>query len=144
MEYKKYINKIMAGADEKKVAEMTEYLCELIDMVNDSELDKVEQKLYEIAEGKILNEDKAREIITKMKPSGKKWELADTEAVRTQYGYENIRPVDFWIVMNMAFNDYEDLFKDNVDYYAKFSKDFIMDEDAIDNKIYCYFMKISK
>ena len=46
--------------------------------------------------------------------------------------------------MNSAINDYEDLFKDNIEWYAKFSKDFIDDEDAIDEKVYVYFMKIPK
>jgi hypothetical protein len=79
-----------------------------------------------------------------MKPYGKKWELADTEGVRNSYGYSEIRPVDFWIVMNSAYNDYHDLFEENVEWYAKFSKDFITDPDAIDEKVYCYFMKIPR
>ncbi len=46
--------------------------------------------------------------------------------------------------MNSAYNDYEDLFKDSVEYYAKFSRDFIKDEDAVDEKVYIYFTKIPK
>jgi len=46
--------------------------------------------------------------------------------------------------MNSAYNDYEDLFKDNIEYYAKFSRDFIKDEDAVDEKVYIYFTKIPK
>jgi hypothetical protein len=30
-----------------------------------------------------------------MKPSGMKWTLGDTNNVKAQYGYEDIRPVDF-------------------------------------------------
>ena len=30
-----------------------------------------------------------------MKPFGMKWTLEETEGVRAQYGYEDIRPVDF-------------------------------------------------
>ena len=144
MDYKKYINKIISSGDSKKIDEMSDYMEYIIDMVGDRELEKVEEKLYEIAEGRILTEDKAKEIIECMEPYGKKWELADTEGVRNSYGYSEIRPVDFWIVMNSAYNDYHDLFEENVEWYAKFSKDFITDPDAIDEKVYCYFMKIPR
>ena len=144
MDYKKYITKILNSGDTNKVEEMSEYMEYIIDMVGDRELEKVEQKLYEIAEGKVLNEDMAKEIIDGMKPYGMKWNLVDTEGVRNSYGYLDIRPVDFWIVMNSAYNDYHDLFEENVEWYAKFSKDFIMDPDAIDEKVYCYFIKIPR
>lgn len=144
MEYKTYINKIISSGSTEKIDELSDYMNYIIDMVGDREREKVEEKLYEISEGKVLNEDMAKEIIERMKPTGMKWALADTETVRNNYGLTNIRPVDFWIVMNSAYNDYEDLFKDNVDLYVKFTKDFIMDEDAIEDKVYCYFMKIPK
>jgi len=144
MDYKKYITKILSSGDTDKIEEMSEYMEYIIDMVGDRELEKVEQKLYEIAEGKVLNEDMAKEIIEDMKPYGMKWTLTDTEGVRGNYGYSDIRPVDFWIVMNSAYNDYHDLFEENIEWYAKFSKDFIIDPDAIDEKVYCYFMKIPR
>lgn len=46
--------------------------------------------------------------------------------------------------MNSAFNDYNDIFKDNVELYAKFSRDFIKDEDAVDEKVYYYFTMLPK
>lgn len=144
MEYKHYINKILASNNEEKIDELSDYMTYIIEMVGDREREKVEEKLYEIVEGKVLNEDMAKEIIENMKPKGMKWNLTDTENVRNTYGYSDIRPVDFWVVMNSAYNDYEDIFKDNVEWYAKFSKDFIKDEDAIEEKVYCYFMKIPK
>ena len=143
MEIKKYIKKIVSSDDENKKEKLANWMCEILEHM-DKDLDEVEIKLYEISEGRVLNEEKAKHLIEHMKPHGMKWTLEETEAVRNQYGYEDIRPIDFWIVMNSAFNDYEDLFKDNIEYYAKFSKDFIMDEDAIDEKVYCYFMKIPK
>jgi hypothetical protein len=79
-----------------------------------------------------------------MKPFGKKWEINETEEVKNAYGFTDLRSVDFWIVMNSAFNDYNDLFKDNVEWYAKFSRDFIKDEDAVDDKVYYYFTMIPK
>lgn len=73
-----------------------------------------------------------------------KWTLSDTEGVRKQYGYTTIRPIDFWIVLNSAYNDYHDLFNEDVDMYVKFAKDFIQDEDAEDDKVYTYFSEIPK
>ena len=46
--------------------------------------------------------------------------------------------------MNSAYNDYSDIFKDNIDMYAKYSRDFICDEDAVDEKVYYYFSMIPK
>lgn len=46
--------------------------------------------------------------------------------------------------MNSAYNDYNDIFNDTVDYYARFSKDFIKDPDAVEDKVYYYFTMIPK
>lgn len=68
--------------------------------------------------------------------------MTQTEEVRNQYGIGNVRDVDFWVVMNMAWNDYKEVFEDNVEMYAKFSEAFIKDEDAVKSKVYDYFMNI--
>lgn len=144
---KEYIKKILASGDDHKHHEMLEYIeCLLKKIENKEEKECMERWLYEISEGRILNEMKADKLISKMKPFGKKWELADTENIRLNSGpgYEDIRPVDFWIVMNSAYNDYNDIFNDTVDYYARFSKDFIKDPDAVEDKVYYYFTMIPK
>lgn len=144
---KEYIKKILASGDDHKHHEMLEYIeCLLKKIENEEEKECMERWLYEISEGRILNEMKADKLISKMKPFGKKWELADTENIRLNSGpgYEDIRPVDFWIVMNSAYNDYNDIFNDTVDYYARFSKDFIKDPDAVEDKVYYYFTMIPK
>ena len=46
--------------------------------------------------------------------------------------------------MNSAYNDYNDIFKEDVGLYSRFSKDFIMDEDAVEDKVYYYFTMIPK
>ena len=146
MDTKEYVHKIITSADEKRFSEFAEYVDCLIKKIDKKDEEEMERWLYEISEGKVLNENKAHELIKNMKPYGEKWSLADTEGVRTSYGeaYSDIRPVDFWIVMNSAYNDYNDLFNDNIEYYAKFSKDFIKDTDAVEDKIYYYFSMIPK
>ena len=86
----------------------------------------------------------AEEIISKMQPYHMRWTLEETREVQNQYGLDNIRDIDFWIVMNSAYNDYRDLFGDNIEMYARFSKDFIQDEDAKDGKVFLYFTSILK
>ena len=144
MEIKKYITKILSSNNENKKEEMMEFLCDVFDDLDKDDYEEVERRFYEISEGKVLNEEKAKKLIETMKPYGMKWSMADTENVRITYGYEDIRPVDFWITMNSAYNDYNDIFKDNIELYAKFSKDFIMDEDAVEDKVYYYFAMIPK
>ena len=143
MEIKMYIEKILNLDDAKKKEKLMHWMCKIVEE-SDIDKDVIETELYEIMEGKVFNEERARYLIEHMKPFGMKWTLEDTEGVRKQYGYEDIRPVDFWIVMNSAYNDYNDLFNDNIEYYAKYSKDFIKDEDAKEDKVYYYFSMIPK
>ena len=53
-------------------------------------------------------------------------------------------PNEFNVVMNMAYSDYSEVFGDNLDMYAKFSKAFIKDEDAKEGKVFTYFNEIPK
>ena len=145
-EINKYVENILSSADENKFKEMGEYIECLLEKIDDEYVEDMERWLYEISEGRVLNERRAAELIEGMKPFGKKWELADTENVRNSMGpeYADIRPVDFWIVMNSAYNDFNDLFKEDTGLYARYSKDFIKDEDAVEDKIYYYYSMIPK
>ena len=144
MDIKHYVEKIMASDSQTKKDELVDMISSIIDCWEDEDKKELENQLYEIAEGKVLNEEKAESLINAMKPYGRKWTIDETNSVKAQYGYDDIRPVDFWIVMNSAWNDYNDLFKDNVEYYARYSYDFIKDEDAVDDKVYYYFTMLPK
>ena len=61
----------------------------------DIDKEAIEIALYELTEGRVLNEERARHLIENMKPFGMKWTLEETEGVRKQYGYDDIRSVDF-------------------------------------------------
>lgn len=145
--HKLYINKIIDSKDMEKCRQLGDLFIGAIDFIKQVDTDEYEDlecDLYEISEGRILNEEKATYIINEMKPYGMHWTLEQTESVRKDNGFSTIRPVDFWIVMNMAYNDYHNLFEENLDQYAKYSKLFILDEDAEDDKIYTYFTEIPK
>ena len=104
--------------------------------------DKYLMKLYQMAYGNILNKEMAHEIVLNMKPYAERWSLEDTQKMQQDYGIDNIRPVDFYIVINSAYNDYKDLFNDEIEKYIKFTVDFIQDEDAKSDKVFLYYTTI--
>ena len=106
--------------------------------------EKYKTELYEMAYGKVLTEEMAKDIIMAMEPYHMKWSLEETSQVQRQYDLEKIRDIDFWIVMNSAYNDYKDLFNDDLEQYVKFTKLFIMDKDGKEDKVYLYFCTIPK
>ena len=71
MEIKHYIKKIISSTDDKKKDELAHWMCEILEHM-DSDLEEVERELYEMSEGKVLNEEKAGKLIEDMKPFGMK------------------------------------------------------------------------
>lgn len=132
----------------------TEDMYALNDMLDELICDLKEQKpklyreykmeLYKLAYGKVLSEEMAEEIIGKMRPYGMKWSLEETKQVQRQYNLEKIRDIDFWVVMNSAYNDFYDLFGEELENYVRYSKMFIKDDDAKEDKVFLYFVNIPK
>lgn len=89
--------------------------------------------------GDVLTEKMAKEIISNMRPYGQKFSIEDSREIQDRFGMNNIRDIDYWIVLNMSYNDYRDLFNDNVEMYAMFTRDFIEDEDGKQGKVFKYF-----
>ena len=58
-------------------------------------------------------------------------------------GY-NIDMVDFYVVANMMMNDYNDLLEEDEELALRMAYDWLNDEDAKDNKLYCYWKHIIK
>jgi hypothetical protein len=128
---------VVALAD---VAEM------LLDNIKESEpgfYKHAESVLYEAYYGKKLTHELAEKKIHCMKPYGMKWTEEQTTEVMKAHGM-SLDPIEFWVVMNMAYNDYHKMFEEDVEKYAEFSKLFIHDDDAVEGKVYEYFMKIPK
>ena len=98
-----------------------------------------EMKLYKMAYGMKLNKEMAEEIVSKMMPYRMRWSMEETKRMQQEYGVENIDYIDFFVVINSAFNDYRDLFGDNIENYVKYTVDFIQDEDAKQDKVFRYF-----
>jgi hypothetical protein len=145
MEIEDYIEKIVDNGrveDMKELSDMLEDTMEIINKYDEQCYKEMEMKLYKMAYGNVLSKKMAEEIVHKMKPSGMRWTFEETKDLQRQYGVDNINSVDFFVVINSAFNDYRDLFQDNVEDYMKFTIDFIEDEDAKQDKVFLYYTTI--
>ena len=141
------IIKIVDDGDRMEMEELSDMLQEVIEIIfnyNEEKGKEYELKLYCMAWGDVLSKQMAEEIISKMQPYHMRWSLEETRNIQNDYDLDNIRDIDFWVVMNSAYNDYRDLFNDNIEMYVKYSRDFILDEDAKNNKVFKYFTTIPR
>lgn len=128
--------------DMHELSDILEDTMEEIEKYDKECYDKYLMSLYKMAYGNVLNREMAEEIVSKMRPYGKRWSIEETKQMQEQYGIDDIRAVDFYIVLNSAFNDYRDLFGDDIEKYIKFTIDFIQDEDSKPDKIFLYYTQI--
>lgn len=141
---KKYIEKIVENGKQEDMEKLSDMLAEIIYKIKESHHDLYEHYkmcLYEMAYGEIISDEMREEIVERI---GEHWTLEETEQVKKDYGYNDIPANEFNVVMNMAYSDYKDVFEDNLDLYAKFSKAFIQDDDAKEGKVFIYFNEIAK
>jgi hypothetical protein len=132
--------------DTNKMNRLGDMLAEIICDFKNSHPDmyyKYKMELYELLNGQQLTEDKAGEWIRSMRPLGMHWTLEQTNEVHKEHKLE-VDKIDFWAMMNAMYNDYHDIFQDNVETYISLAKDFICDEDAEPNKTYIYWKNIAK
>lgn len=130
--------------DMNTLSDILEDVLEEIEKYDKECYDKYVMELYKMAYGNVLNRQMAEEIVSKMRPYGKRWSIEETQQIQNQYGLNNIRSVDFFIVMNSSFNDFRNIFEDDIEKYIKFSVDFIQDEDAKPDKIFLYYTTIAE
>ena len=144
MDIEEIIEKIVDNGRVEDMRELSDILEDTIETLKEyypEEYKKYEKKLYEMAYGCVLNKDMAHEIVSKMRPYGEKWRMEETSNIQRNYGL-NFRDPDFYVVINSAYNDYNDLFGDDIEKYVRFTNDFINDEDAKSDKVYIYYTMI--
>ena len=129
--------------DMHTLSDILEDTMEIIKKYDEDCYKKYEMELYKMAYGSTLSRSMAEDIVSKMRPYRKRWSMEETQRIQEEYGLNDIRPVDFFIVMNAAYNDYKDLFDENVEMYVRFTNDFINDEDAKEDKVFIYFTEIA-
>lgn len=146
MEIRYYIKMLGETKDTDKMNKLGDMLAEIVCDFKNSHPDmycKYKMELYELLNGQKLTEEKAGEWIRSMRPFGMHWTLEQTNEVYKEHKLE-IDKIDFWAMMNAMYNDYHDIFQDNVETYISLAKDFICDEDAEPNKTYIYWKNIAK
>lgn len=145
MDIENYIKTIVEMGSNEDMHEMSDIFddtLETIKKLDDRKYRQYKMRLYKIAYGNVLNQQMADEIVRNMQPHGMRWSIEETRNLQNQYGLGHIKDTDFYVVMNSAYNDYRDLFNDNVEDYMKFTLDFIQDEDAVNDKVFVYFTTI--
>lgn len=146
MDIEEYIDKIVQNGkieDMERLSEMLEDTMDIIKSYDERCYNEYALELYELAYGKNLNKEMAEKIVSKMRPYGKRWSIEETKQMQEQRGINNVSPIDFFVVINSAFNDYQNIFGDNIEDYIRFTMDFIKDEDAKQDKVYTYFTTIT-
>ena len=130
--------------DMHTLSDILEDTMEIIKKYNEESYKEYEMKLYRMAYGTTLSRQMAEEIVDKMQPYRTRWSYEDVRRIQEQYRLEDVRTNDLFVVLNYAYNDYKDIFGEDVETYIKFALDFINDEDAKDGKVFLYFTTIPK
>lgn len=152
MDIEASIDKIVKDGDVREMQKLSEVLEDVMELLEEYDKDvykKYEMCIYKMAYGTTLNKEMAEEIVSKMKPYRMRWTMEEARQIQDQYGMDNIRPLDFFVVLNSKFNDCKDTVErfakskeEELDMYVSLTKDFIMDEDAKEDKVFTYFTTI--
>ena len=151
MKIKEYINKIVNTGNKEDMEELSEMLDEAILKLkmNDEECyNEYKMKLYEMANGKILDENMAEEWVMSMKPRAR-WTMEETDQVLKQYNITSIDSIDWYVVMNMLYSDMKSVLgsgddEESLTKYVNAAKDWLQDEDAGPDKLYNYWKYVAK
>ena len=142
MKIREYIAKIGENKKIEDMQELGDMLAEIIYKMKESHpelYDKYKMKLYKMAYGYTFTDEMAEKIVANMQPYHTHWTKEQTTQVMKDAGLK-YDDNTWFIVLNMAYNDYHELFDDNLDMYIGFAKMFIDDPDAKPHKVFDYFM----
>lgn len=144
MNIEEYIERIVDNGKIEDMEELSDMLEDTMEIIKDYDekcYKEFEMKLYKMAYGNHLNKSMAQDIVNKMRPYGMRWNIEETENLQRQRGIEDIPKADFFVVINSAYNDYKDIFGEDLEGYIRFTIDFIKDEDAKEGKVFKYFVE---
>lgn len=143
MDIEDYIEKIVYNGKQEDMERLSEILDDLMEIVKQYDEKCYKEyaiELYKMAYGNHLNREIAEEIVKEMRPAGMRWSFDETRNIQNQRGLNNIPEADFFTVINSAYNDYKNMFGEDVESYVRFTLDFIEDEDAKPDKVTNYFL----
>ena len=145
MDIEEYIEKIVDNGKIEDMETLSDLLEDTLEIIKDYDKEcykEMEMKLYKMAYGNHLNKSMAEEIVNKMRPYGERFSLEETKNLQRQRGINDIDEYEFYVVINSAYNDYKDIFNEDIESYIRFTIDFIKDEDAKEGKVFAYFTQI--
>lgn len=146
MKIKEMLTKIIDKGNIEDMYKLNEMLDELICDLKEQKpklYKEYKKQLYELAYGNVILEDKAIEIVEHMKPFGQHYNMQDAKEIKEDYSIKH-NVSDVYLVANSLYNDYHDLLEDNDEMYAKMTKMWLNDTDAVEDKTYLYFCNIPK
>ena len=148
MRIKHYIEEIVSKGKQEGMEKLSDMLSEIIYQMKEPHYDKYKcykMKLYEMAEGKVINEEMADEWVNSMKQIGEHWSLEETTNAMKSLGYKD-KEVDFYVTANMMYNDNYELVKDKDELALKLAHNWLNDVDIedLDSKLYNYKKYIVK
>ena len=126
-----------------ELAEMLEEIICKLKIPHNELYKQYKMRLYEMAEGKKINEDMAYNWIDNMKPYGEHWTMDEANNVKNKNGID-ADDIDWYVVMNMMYNDYHNSVGENDLMYVKLARDWLSDEDTKEHKLYNYYKYIAK
>jgi hypothetical protein len=144
LDIEEYIERIVDNGKIEDMETLSDLLEDTLEIIKDYDKEcykEMEMKLYKMAYGSHLNKSMAQDIVNKMRPYGMRWNIEETESMQKQRGLEDIPKADFFVVINSAYNDYKDIFGEDLEGYIRFTIDFIKDEDAKEGKVFKYFVE---
>lgn len=98
--------------------------------------DELTLKIYEHIYGCTIPKEYAEEIVKQMKPYGEKWNYEQVQNYNKGYNKS-----EFYLVMNMFYNDYGKIIGNDNSNYVRFTEAWFDDIDGKENKTFNYFMK---
>ena len=143
---RKYIEKIGENRNTEDMKRLGDMLTELVCMTKESHpeiYNKYKTELYEMAYGKVLNEDMAEEWVSKMNPKAK-WSMDQVKEVISEYDTK-VPLLPAYVIMNMLYSDMRYSLGEDVKTYVQATNDWYFDEDASnteESKLYNYYKYI--
>lgn len=146
IDIKDLIDKIGSNKKPEDMDKLGDMFSEVLYDLNDystEEFDEYATRLYELANGRVIDREMADEWVNSMKPFGKKWTIEETTNAMKSMNY-NHRDIDYYIAANMMYNDNYDMAKDDESQALKMGHNWLNDIDAVSDKTYCYWKYIVK
>jgi len=142
--------RIIEDANLEQLKDFAHYSISMVKRIDEDVYDDIEMYLYKEVYGchftKWLLEKATKEMTNEDGTKGGHWTVDDTNVVASQNGIEfkHFNQYDWNYVMNMIYSDYYGSVPNELSYYVKLAKKFLMDKDAPEGKALKYYLAMDK